>query len=214
MDAMPDASGKHDASADAGRTHDAGSPDSGQTRHACPNGSWVASPSGCEQDDAFCFPLADDAGWCTGLAAPQCPVGAEPIDATAPCPSGSSCWQFSEGLRCMTANDDDASVADDDASVAVHDAGAPIQLDSADGGKHVSVAVGQRVDVRLQDSGAPVHELSDPWLSSTAVKFVGRETESGSPFDWDTFHFRCIAKGTCVIAIDGLGHFEWTIECE
>ena len=67
----------------------------------CPNGMIVATSAGCLADDAFCIELPDGR-YCTGSAAPECPQGALPIARDAPCPTGATCWQYSESLRCQS----------------------------------------------------------------------------------------------------------------
>jgi hypothetical protein len=62
-------------------------------------GEIVADQGGCLQDDAFCYPLADGR-YCTGPSLPQCPRNSVPIDKLAPCPERTTCFDFSESLRC------------------------------------------------------------------------------------------------------------------
>jgi hypothetical protein len=75
--------------------------DAGVTTNDCADGMIVSSAADCLQDDAFCVELPDGR-FCTGPATPVCPPPAVPIAGDASCPTGSTCWQYSESLRCRS----------------------------------------------------------------------------------------------------------------
>lgn len=84
--------------ADGGKAADDAGSDEVDAAVAC-EGEIVADQGGCLQDDAFCYPLADGR-YCTGPAAPECPANSTPIAKDAPCPARTSCWDYSQSLRC------------------------------------------------------------------------------------------------------------------
>lgn|GEM_PF-946461 len=60
----------------------------------------VPSESGCLQDDAACYALADGS-FCTGERGSTCPAGSSAVPDGAACPSGGRCFRISESLECQ-----------------------------------------------------------------------------------------------------------------
>jgi len=77
-----------------------GPTDAGVGTPAPCDGEIVDSADQCLMDDAYCEPLGDGR-YCTGPAAPQCPVGSTEIDKDAICADNATCFDYSESLRCQ-----------------------------------------------------------------------------------------------------------------
>lgn len=207
--------GRLDAAIDAssGGARHAGSDaaaDSGRMLHECPNGGWIPSKSQCLQDNAYCHALPDDAGWCTGNVAPQCPPGSSPLEPMQPCPTGRTCFQYSERLHCMVGFHADASIVDDTGRPA------PLEISVAGLDADISAELGQELDLLLGTVGPG--RYGDPMLTSTGVQFLGvDEPDIGGPAGpVQVFRFRCFAAGTSVIRIPHSEHdaFRLVLHCE